>query len=380
MVRPVSGDHVMFQECIQVFRPKPDSYIISDESEKRGYLLLDFDLRKELNFSRFKIEPTHKIKLSESYGSFIAPVVLPDCKDSSNSHLYTIALSSLISFVTSRPAKAPRDSDIEVDYKTLTLLFPSKLYGPNYVNTFLPEEKIQGISSELREIIDMLHAFPYEDYKRFMQSIRLINLAHNNKREDFALAYYLLVSAIEGIAQMAIPLEIKEDPQEKEWEILAKEHKSIKSLLNQFRNFQNNSHQLTKRFINFILQYCPSSEWLRLEHSEEDTIASFESKADFSWITKKKWDEVYPEDFKASDIKKIIGDTYKYRSKYSHEGEAPPHTNPDAFHRFFETENEWDHEKREYTEKHLINYRLLSFIAKNSILEYMRIRYKQLNT
>lgn len=384
MVRPVSGDHVMFQECIQVFRPKPDSYFISDESEKIGYLLLDFDLRDELKSNRFQIEPTRKIKLSDSYGSFIAPVVLSDCKDSINSHLYTLALGSLVSFVASRPVKAPRDdiADIvpsdSIDYKTLALLFPNKLYGTHAVDTFLSKEKIQGISSELTEIVEMLYAFPYDEYKKFMQSIRLINLAHNNKREDFALAYYLLVSAIESIAQMAILK--KENPQVKEWEKIAEEHedKSIKCLVNQLINFQKTSHQLTRRFTSFILQYCPKSEWERLEHPEENIVVKNGEK-NWRWVTKKKWDEVYPEDVKARDIKKIIEDTYKNRSKYSHEGQAPPHTKPDPYHRYFETQNEWDDKKREFKKKNIISYRLLSFIAKNSILEYMRSRYKQIN-
>ncbi|WP_249598510.1 hypothetical protein [Peribacillus frigoritolerans] len=380
MVRAVSSDHIMFQECIEVFRPISDTHTISNDSEKEGYLLLDFNLPSELNFNKFKIAPTHNVKFSFGpYSSFVAPVVLLDYKGL-DSHLYVIALSSLVSFITSRPAKAPRDSYTgSLGYETLALQFPHKVAGTGYVNTFLADNKIQEFASEINEVVELLYELPYEYYERFMQSIRLINLAHNNKRDDFALAYYLLVSAIEGIAQMAIPPEINKDPQEDHWEELAKEHKPLKSLLAQFRNYRENSGQLMKRFTNFILKYCPESEWLRLEHHEEERMAQYENADQFGWQTKKQWDEVYPEDFKTRDIKKVIEDTYRYRSKFTHEGKGPPHRYPEPYHRFFETIHTWDDEKGPRA-KHLINYRLLAFIAKNSILEYMRDLYKQLRT
>ncbi|WP_242272166.1 hypothetical protein [Bacillus cereus group sp. BfR-BA-01310] len=381
MVRPVSADHIMFQECINIFRPENTSHIVmKDNSEKIEHIVLDFELPYELNFKNFKIHPTKSINFGSSpYRSFIAPVTFLDYTVRFNSHLYTIALSSLISFVTSRPAKAPRDSYPGLlNYDALALILPNKVAGTGAVSTTIPEKKIQQFTSELDEIVNILHELPYEDYEKFMQAIRLINLAHINKRDDFALAYYLLVSAIEAIAQIAILPEITEDPQEKKWEELAQEHKPIKSLLNQFRNYRNNSDQLTKRFTKFVSQYCPSSQWFELEHQDEDRLASYGDTGDFSWLTEKKWYEVYPDDLKTKDLKKIVEDTYRYRSKFTHEGKAPPHTSPDTSERFFEKVSMWN-DKKGFEEKLLINYRLLSFIAKTSILTYMRTLREQLH-
>ncbi|HDX9690738.1 TPA: hypothetical protein ROY16_000331 [Bacillus thuringiensis] len=381
MVRAVSADHIMFQECINVFRPENTSHsAMKDDSGKIEYIALDFELPYELNFKAFKIHPTTNIDFGNSpYRSFIAPVTLLNHSERFNSHLYTIALSALISFVTSRPAKAPRDSYTGLlGYDALALILPSKVAGTGAVSTTIPDKRIQQFAIELDEIVNILHELPYEDYKKFMQAIRLINLAHINKRDDFALAYYLLVSAIEAIAQIAILPEITEDPQEKQWEKLAKEHKSIKSLLNQFRNFRKNSNQLTKRFTQFVSQYCPSSKWFELEHQNEDRLASYEHIGDFSWLTEKQWFEVYPDDLKTKDLKKIVEDTYRYRSKFTHEGKAPPHTSPDTLERFFEKVSIWNDNKG-FEEKFLINYRLLSFIAKTSILTYMRTLREQLH-
>ncbi|QYR19789.1 hypothetical protein KZ483_18125 [Paenibacillus sp. sptzw28] len=380
MTRAVSADQVMFGECIEVFRLEESSYLdVQSNSEIKGYLLLDFDLRTELKLSKFKIHPTKKVNLFPThYQSFISPVTLFDCKVQRRYHLYIIALSSLFSFVSSRPTKAPRDDEaiFLTGDESIAMLFPQRVAGPGGVKTSLPDEKIQGFASELEEVVEILYELPYETYKRFMQSIRLIQLAHNNKRDDFSLAYYLLVSAIEGVAQMAIPIEIKVDPQEEQWEKLAKEHKAVKSLLGQFTSFQKNSHQLTKRFTKFILEYCPISEWHGLEHHFQDMPSYGDTQTGPNWITKKKWFEVYPNDFKDKDIKTIIEDTYNIRSKYSHEGEATPHTSPETFEHFFERVSIRDKEKG--FEKYLINYRLLSFIAKTSILKYMRTLREQL--
>ncbi|WEA46824.1 hypothetical protein [Priestia aryabhattai] len=376
MIRPVSGDHIMFQECIESFRPKDKSVFIQSKTEKKGSLILDFKLPYELSFSNFKIGPTIEVDFSPSpYSSFIAPVTFLDYEESHSSHLSIIALSSLVSFVSSRQVKAPRDSYTEdIGNGILAIQLPVKTSGPGYVQTSLSNEKIQRIQAELNEVIDILYQLPYKDYERLMQSIRLINLAHLNKREDFALSYYLLVSAIEGIAQMAIPKEIIKDPQEEKWELLAQKHKEIKSLLKQYQNHRENSHQLTKRFTKFILEFCPESEWSKLEHQYAEMGLA---DGEFSWLTEKRWDEVYPEDFKRRALKEAIEDTYNYRSKFSHEGKAPPHTNPNSMDRFFETVRIQD-DKYGIVEKHVINHRLLSFIAKHSVLGYMRNCYKQL--
>lgn len=61
--------------------------------------------------------------------------------------------------------------------------------------------------SELEVVISGLigHLLRIE-YKKFlvnMRIVRLVQLSLNNRRDDFGLAYYLVVSAIEAAAQAA---------------------------------------------------------------------------------------------------------------------------------------------------------------------------------
>jgi hypothetical protein len=358
----------MFQECIAAFRPEHDSnFGITDDSAKTGHLLLDFELPFQLDYSEFIIQPTINIRFPNYYyGSFISPVTLTNYQGH-QSHLYIIALSAVFSFVASRAAKAPKDiykGPLEYEYETLAIFFPQKVIGTDSANIFKSEKKINEFSMELVEIIRILYKVPYDHYVKFMQAIRLINLAHNHKRDDFSLAYYLLVSAIEVVAQMAIPIERKEDPLEKEWEKLAEEHEAIKNLLEKFNDFREDSYQLTRRFRDFILDYCPKSEWNGIEPQFGDR--------NLGWG--KHPDEKYPEDFGKSKINKIIENTYNMRSKYTHEGKTTHHKSPDTHERYFE--KVWVEDKDKMVEKYLINYRLLSFIAKNSILNYMRVLVK----
>jgi hypothetical protein len=368
----------------------------TQSNELRGYILLDFELEKMFDFKDFKILPTVRVSFSSPYSAFIAPVILPRwLKERHNAHLFCIALSAIISFVTSHPVKALRDDYLmgrELDEHTIEMLaiqFPVLTAGPGCHNYRLSKERIESYYLELKETIEVLYSVPYNLYVRLMRAIRLAHLAHNNKREDFSLAYYLLVSSIEAITQKAIKLKKVKPKFEKQWEEMAKSEETIRELLTEYKKLRNNDNKLRERFVEFIFKYCPPKEWEKLKHPYEYNLSWHppEERKNWQWLTQKRWDELYPDDLQNEELKDtllrdIISNSYKYRSKFTHEGIAPPHKQPDSYNRFFDVEHEFKEVNGKYEHKQIIfaNFSLIAFIAKNSIISYAKSKANNAGT
>lgn len=389
MSRAVTEDHVMFEECIPYFRPnnKQGDQVIESTDEIIGYILLDFEIVRILDFNDFKVLPTCKVEFSSPYSTFIAPIILPKWLERHNSHLFCIALGAIISFVTSRPVKASRDDYLinrELDEYTIQVLaiqFPVLTAGPGSHNYRLSEDQIENYYQELNETINLLYKVPYKLYFRLMRAIRLAQLAYNNKREDFSLAYYLLVSSIEVITQRGTKVPKNKHKLEEKWGEMAKEDEIISELFAEYKKLRNNDKKLRERFVKFIFDYCPPEEWINLKHPKEYSfpLNSPEERQNWQWLFEKRWDELYPEDLQNEELKDdtlkiIISNSYKYRSQFTHEGIAPPHKQPNSYNRFFDVEHEFKtvNGRLEYKEVILANFSLIGYLAKNSILSYAK--------
>lgn len=385
MTRAVTADHVMFNECIPMFRP--ENIKIYDEQEQLfGYLLLDFKLQESMQFTHFTIQPSIEYRFPGAYAAFITPVVLPRWFEfPHNLHLFSIALSAVISFISGRPAKAPRDDYMtrrrQLDENTLVelaLQYPVLTAGPGAHDTHL--SNFEELKAQLQEIVQILFDIPYNKYISVMQSIRLVQLAHLIKRDDFALGYYLLVSAIEITATEAIKRKdvIVKHPLYEQWQNISKTNYEVLKLLNAYQKEIGNNHYIGKRFVNFVMNYCPPDKWSELEHPYENMLAyaSKQTNHDWSWATKKRWDEIYPEDLTEQDIRKILSDIYKYRSNFTHKGEYPPNRIPESYNRYFDKEliTKVDNKINRFyiSETILPNFRLISFLAKRSIFNYIK--------
>ncbi|WP_079504506.1 hypothetical protein [Mesobacillus jeotgali] len=390
MSRAVTADHVLFNECIQMFRP--DHFQLKEEQpEQRGYLFLDFMLEQPIVFEYFSIQPTIEVNLPGAYSAFIAPVVLPKWFEwNHNIHLFTIALSSVFSFVTGRSIKAPRDGyesrQINLDDYTLgkfAIQHPILKAGPGAHDTRLSQLTYEKIKTQLQETIQILHKLPYELYIKGMQSIRLVHLSQINKRDDFGLGYYLLISAIEPIATAAISRKsvAPKNPVLDEWRAKSKTNPEFQPLLNAYQQELSKNRYIGKRFVAFVMNYCPPDQWMDLEHPKENSIAYTSEISGFtselSWVTQKQWDEIYPEDLNGQQIRNLLSDCYHHRSKFTHEGQNPPHKKPDSYNRFFDKEtiidfDEKTKEVRGINEIILPNFRLISFIATMSIFNFLK--------
>ncbi|WP_308722193.1 hypothetical protein [Paenibacillus polysaccharolyticus] len=390
--RAVTEDHVMFKECIPVFRPNPNEqqphFGKEEIREFYSYVLLDFELLEEWDYGNFKVMPTVRVDdLPGPYRAFIAPVKLPNwIHERHNSHFFTVGLSAVLSFATSRPVKYIRDdcyvtegNILDVDFNELALKFPVLFAGTGAHETTISKETSSKYYQKVKETLDVLFNVPYGLYVSLIQSIRLVQLAHLTKRDDFSLSYYLLASAIENIAQKAITRDSVKDkhPLEKQWKILAESNEVIKELYKTYKESSGKNKYISKRFSKFILKYCPVDTWELLEHPDQNKVSYYDELNygnNWRWLTQKKWFEKYPSDLTQDEIETILSDLYKHRSNFTHQGLSPPHSYPDGHNRFFEEEHssKIDDKTGKYYHETLIipNYRLVSFIAYNSIIEF----------
>lgn len=378
-MRAVIGDHILFDECIESFRKNNDRVVFEPYSyeEKISYIMTDFIIEDDIEIMDIHIYKSVEVSLPNAYSGFISMVRLPKWVMFNSESLFTTALSSIISFYTGRVVKSPRDNylrnrDItEADLIMLAIQNPILIAGPGCTNVRLSKDELEKIKKDLNLLIHLLWELPIDKYRKFMNSIRLSALSIYSVRADFALGYYLMSSSIESIAQVAIKRKSKKHPYESKWKERAEIDSEFNMLFQAYKNERGYNKYLSERFAEFILKYCPIEEWNGLKHPMEESSKSlYYNNFDYNWITQKRWDEIYPEDLTEEEVKKLLEETYDYRSRFTHKGENPPHNLPnDTINRFFEVIHEYKHNT--YKDVVLISYRLLSFINRRSIINYL---------
>ena len=347
--RPVTADHTLFDEAIAVFRPQEAPLQLPTVIEGPAHVLLDFELPVAINCGNFQLQPTRRVKLAVACAAFVAPLILPPYVNHVSRIHFVVAVSTLISLAVRRPVKTLRGDEPSVLYSLperdaiLALHFPVLIAGPGYHDWQLSGRSIAQYEQSIKAVASLMSSLPFNDYVRFMRAMRLFQLAHNFERDDFALACYLLVSAIETIAERAISRKEAAGP----------------------------SHR-KKKFVQFVFRYCPPSQWAELDHPWANRQSLWEvpypSKA-FGYLTKRHWSEVYLDDLSEQDLEIVIDNLYQYRSTFTHHGAPPPHRDPVSFNRYFEVQTDYDAKRRECRIV-LPNFRLISFIAQRAILRY----------
>ena len=207
-MRAVTADHVLFDECIEAFRPFETPIVSGDVASTHSYLLLGFDLPESWGLPNCTIHPTIRVHLPGHYVALISRIDNPEWVGRFNPHLFGIALASIVSFVTGRVCGSPRDGYLcrrdqltDHDLSELALQHPILIAGPGCVHTSLSRERINSYYRAISALIEKLISVKRDTYLIAMQAIRLVHLSLLNKRNDFGLAYLLLVSAIETVAQ-----------------------------------------------------------------------------------------------------------------------------------------------------------------------------------
>ncbi len=383
MSRGVTSDHVLFDECIDAFRRENENSHPLDSGESYSFLLTSFELTNEWDLGVCKVFRTVRVTLPGAYSAFISKVKNPSWVGTHNSHLFGIALSAIVSSVTLKVCKSTRDehlcrrSDLsESDMQQLAILHPILTAGTGGRNTFLSQARQAKMQLEIASIISKLMSLEYKKYRILMQSLRLIHLSVSTKRDDFGLAYFLAISAIESVAQKAISRNTvkKKHPDEKLWKEKSINDPCFKGVLEAYLESRGKNEYLKERFVRFLLKYSPADKWLEyVEHPMQDLEEYFQEMNPSRYIdhfTGKSCLEKYPEDLTVLEIDSVLSDAYVHRSCFVHRGEQPPHTNPNPLvNRFFQEVREYDG----YNTKVAIlpNYELLLGLAKNSILNWV---------
>lgn len=384
MLRAGSDDHTMFNECISAFRvDKENPYDIYPTDLYSGksysYILTSFHITTPWQLPNCTVHPSKRHILPGGSSAFICRIDNPEWCVTRNSHLYGIALSSVISFVTGRLCKAARDDHLgsfadltEIDLQSLSLLFPVQTAGGGRTETRLSQKTLNTHNKEVDLTIRRLLEIPHKQYLVIMQAMRLVHLSLANEKDDFGLAYLLVISAIESIAQVAIKLDKNALKHEKEdhWNSLAQNNTDFAELLKEYKSSRSKNKLLKERYITFINTFSPKNEWHNILESPmqelENLLKEHDSNCDTTHLTQKHWNDKYPQDLDSSEIEKIISDSYTHRSCYVHRGEQPPHQVATSYTRFFQTFREPNK-----AEKLLPNYELLLAIARHSISKWM---------
>lgn len=382
MSRAVTADHVLFDECIDAFRRERDDYRPYDKGESYSFLLTPFKINEEWDLGKCQVSPSVEVTLPGAYSAFISKVNNPDWVGTHNSHFFGIALSTIVSAVTLKPCKSTRDGYLcrrtelsEHDIHQLAIIHPVLVAGPGANYSRLSQSKQDQMRDEISNLIDILFSLEHKIYRIVMQSLRLIHLSLITKRDDFGLAYLLVISAIESIAQKAIKRDKvkRKDADEAVWKEKSNEDPLFQSLLEAYLDSRGKNEYLRERFVKFIEKYAPVENWEQyVAHPMQDmadSIKEIDPSHNFEHLTGKHWFEKYPDDFTQEEINLILSDVYVHRSCFVHRGEQPPHTDPNpSLNRFFQEVREYDG----YNIKEVIlpNYELLLGLAKNSIYNW----------
>lgn len=389
----------------------------SENERLYSYLILDFELPRDIVLKDFTIQKSIEVDITSTSGlihkkAYVSPVKMPERINYINSHYFTLGLSSVCSFAFERPVLSTKNDnynnfDIANDYqlKEIGLEFPRTIAGPGAKGFRVHLDIINLWENRLKEIVDLLdiltdsenseYSFSYED---IMQSFRLIQLAHINKKEDFDLGYSFLIAGIEAISQKAIAqIDFsKKHELYNDWKKCSKNNDIVKSLFEEYLKIKDyvdseiKHRDLTKRFIKFLTFYNKNTNWDEVFHDDlltEGLLYRFKYPNEISVMP-----ELSPNSLGEDEFSNIIKGTYKLRSDFFHAGKALPHnkTSNSSNNRYFETINnlkkreqlsklmkkenrvESSYEEWSKTTDILITFELMSNMARNSITNYIK--------
>lgn len=376
-MRVVTADQILFNECVHTFR-KPVAYADFLENAKiKSQILTDFEISEPWTFNEITISQSKRVDLLDAKAAFISDVSLPIGLNDRNAHLYLQALVTIISFSTGRVCKAPKDSYLvwkdvltDEDYCGLALNHPVVVSGPGGVNPMIPPAMQSQFFERTDETISKLFQVNYENYLSAMQEMRLIYLSLLTKRDDFGLAYLLVVSALEAAAQKVFPRKRVKHELESGWKAKSKTDPDFELLYREYLNLRGQQNYLKERYVNFIKDYAPRDEWYDLVPDPDeyrDYIAELAGwPADVIERGREfRKPKLVPADLTPEQVDAILKDSYTHRSCFVHTGKQPPHQDPNPEGRFFESPRARGFCDEE--NKLLPSYSLLLGIARSAI-------------
>lgn len=351
-MRAVTCDHILFDECIEAFRPPNKDVPIMFTHPGESYLLTDFELTHEWKLPNAIIYPSETIYLPGPNAAFISKVIQPNGCLAYGHHLFTIALSAIISFVTGRTCKATRDdyspeTEMLTDISELALVHPVRVSGLGSINPSISSKKLSEHCDSVCSLISQLLEIDIKSYRKAMQSIRLTHLSMLNKKDDFGLAYLLVVSGIEAIAQHAIKEKSvkRRHPLEDEWKKRSMHDSEFAQLFSEYKHSRSFDKCIKDRYVKFIEDYAPYCEWDKfVEDPSKDSNQRFAEMRErnglppdpANWGVRSSRHQIVPSEISTDDLSEILRCSYNHRSCFVHRGEQPPHKSPNSSNLFFD--------------------------------------------
>jgi hypothetical protein len=383
MHRAVLADHVMFKEAIEAFRFVGGMVTIPQRNESRhAYLLSTFELEKEHTNVRFILRATEKAILPGARASVILPVEFTGLLTFPyGSHLAGIAASAILTLASLHAVTSPRDPYLSMgalnDQDKIDLAVQSSFLvaGPGATTTKLSNQWQSSVMQDTSHIVKHLMEVEYKDYEKLMQAIRLFQLAIQIKRDDFDLAFSLLVAHIEVMATLSITRgtdsnkrAVKYSPAEEKIEKYCRES-GDSELKGWFSTTIKKQGALKARFVRYLQNNVSTELWESIRHPYQDIsdiMQAYGAEDNSSFLTRKAWYEVYPAELDATQVENIFSDTYIYRSRFVHEGMPTPYMSPTNHTRYFDVLTTV--EDNQISEKVLINFDALASIAKHCFM------------
>lgn len=382
-MRAVPADHVMFSESLGALREdlyqstdaRPDS-----EPTWQGHILLDFELPEDWTLGDVTVHASQRVELGHAQAAFVSTVSLPSWVDRDHAHPFIIALTTALSFATGRPMRSPRDpywiveTGGVVDPSVLAMVYPVLVAGPGAHDSRISTSFLTAYRDSAARVLDLLRALPLPEYQRALQAMRLVHLALTNHRDDFALSYFLLVSSLEAVAQLAIPRGevIHDHPQEREWRLRARSDPEFKELYRAYRVERGSNSGLRKRFVRFVLEYCPVQEWDDVPRPDDNFQEYMKEKhPEMGSFPRRQsvWD-VPPSKLAPAQLDRILSDAYKHRSGFTHEGAQPPHQDPRGYDRYFDVSFVFEPGARGVAQVVVPTFGLMVFLARRCIEQW----------
>ncbi|HCG7540919.1 TPA: hypothetical protein NJ416_000904 [Vibrio parahaemolyticus] len=339
MARMNYSDHVLFDECVKVLRE--DTYtqgVIHAKSDTYSYIVTSFCLPEDWEFDDFIISKSEKIEFFGLHAACVSCIKNPGYMNEFDSHLFGQTIAAIMSFSTRKPCKStrsPQSSHIklldESIKKRIALNNPIQICADGAFIIDLPKDKTENFRSDLLELVRQLKSLDKSDYLAVMNSLRLVHMSLLNKRDDFGLAYSLLVASIEAISKVAFSKsEYKESNEKLErWKEITADNVELTELFKEYKAECSNKGYSKKTFKMFIERYAPFSSWDALVEQPLSDIDDNLLKGALSRIeifTKK------PSQCSPDSLSESLDNAYKYRSTLVHSGKQPPHIDPSPMH------------------------------------------------
>src|SRR5262245_48474667 len=98
MSRALTADHILFDECVEAFRPSDHRQGFFKEGKSSSYLLASFELPEPWQLPHCLVHRSVRVPMAFGIEAFVCRVENPDWVGRFNPHRYAIALASIASF------------------------------------------------------------------------------------------------------------------------------------------------------------------------------------------------------------------------------------------------------------------------------------------